>query len=161
MSGYDYLVCMISYMIRHIKIIFNQLLLLHVCLFLHQKSIIYQLKVCCPVSSFYNTGVNQPGLTFGGLTNTGTIAITPSSIYSPATLRPTPYSLPANNVCGVSNYTHTRVVGGSPARVGQYPWIAALGYRTNPNVGIQFSCAGSLISSRHVLTTAHCISNNL
>lgn len=46
---------------------------------------------------------------------------------------------------------------------GQYPWIAALGYRF-PNTtiyGLQFQCAGSLITLTHVLTTAHCISDYL
>lgn len=46
---------------------------------------------------------------------------------------------------------------------GQYPWIAALGYRF-PNTsiyGVQFHCAGSLITLTHVLTTAHCISDYL
>lgn len=105
-------------------------------------------QVCCSIASLSG---NQGGLTFGSLP--------PTAIG--ASQRPTVFSLPSNNVCGISNYTHTRVVGGAPARVGQYPWIAALGYRTTPNVGLQFSCAGSLITLKHVLTTAHCVSSNL
>lgn len=43
----------------------------------------------------------------------------------------------------------------------QYPWIAALAYRIEPDNQIRIMCAGSLISQRHVLTTAHCISQSL
>lgn len=89
------------------------------------------------------------------------------------------------NQCGLSNVTKSRVVGGDITQIGkrvqhlaqssnqfevislsfpgQYPWIAALGYRF-PNTsiyGIQFHCAGSLITLTHVLTTAHCISDYL
>lgn len=55
---------------------------------------------------------------------------------------------PGSSKCGITNYTHSRVVGGTITQIGQYPWIAALGYRF-PNVtltGIQFYCAGSLVS---------------
>lgn len=90
------------------------------------------------------------------------------------------------NQCGLSNVTKLRVVGGDITQIGmcsavhacvscssildamtsfsgQYPWIAALGYRF-PNTsyyGLQFHCAGSLITLTHVLTTAHCISDYL
>lgn len=75
--------------------------------------------------------------------------------------------------CGITNYTHSRVVGGAITQLGeltaticfdrnivsmltlilgQYPWIAALGYRF-PNAsqygGLQFYCGGSLVSFFH------------
>lgn len=70
-------------------------------------------------------------------------------------------TLLSSNQCGITNFTQTRVVGGGPARLGQYPWIAALGYRNPPSTGYQFNCAGSLITLRHVITSAHCVSSNL
>lgn len=63
------------------------------------------------------------------------------------------------NQCGISNYTHSRVVGGAITQIGQYPWIAALGYRF-PNISLnelQFHCAGSLVTRSHIITSAHCI----
>ncbi|KZC09758.1 Venom protease [Dufourea novaeangliae] len=59
--------------------------------------------------------------------------------------------------CGYSNASHTRVVGGIPAQLGAWPWITALGYRSNLHPETpSWLCGGSLISARHVLTAAHC-----
>jgi len=46
-----------------------------------------------------------------------------------------------------------RVVNGWPADEGEWPWIAAL-----LNNGRQF-CGGSLITSKHILTAAHCVAH--
>ncbi|XP_012276552.1 venom protease-like [Orussus abietinus] len=65
--------------------------------------------------------------------------------------------------CGISNNTnHGRVVGGDPAPLGAWPWIVALGYRSNKNLNQnedkpKWLCGGTLISSRHVLTAGHCV----
>lgn len=67
----------------------------------------------------------------------------PSKPASTSQSNPSPFS----KKCGITNYTHSRVVGGTITQVGQYPWIAALGYRF-PNItkgGLQFYCAGSLV----------------
>ena len=46
--------------------------------------------------------------------------------------------------------------------LGTYPWMAALGYRDEfDRNSLKFLCAGSLISSTYVLTSAHCVNSNL
>lgn len=62
--------------------------------------------------------------------------------------------------CGYSNVTHRRIVGGTPAKLGAFPWMALIGY-SNDLGETSFKCGGSLISKRHVLTAAHCLKSTL
>ena len=54
----------------------------------------------------------------------------------------------------------TRVVGGVVARLHSHPWIAALGYREEGGE-LEYKCGGSLVTSRHVITAAHCVNDQL
>lgn len=76
-----------------------------------------------------------------------------------------PTEVPASSArsCGRQHVSTglTRVVGGLPARNGEWPWIAALGYKTHPRSSFggkpQFKCGGTLISERHVVSAGHCV----
>lgn len=52
-------------------------------------------------------------------------------------------------------FTQRIVIGGKNARSGEFPHMAAIGYK-NLNNQINFKCGGSLISEQHVITAAHC-----
>lgn len=59
--------------------------------------------------------------------------------------------------CGISTNSY-RIMSGSEVMVGEYPWMSLLMFRSN--VGddkVYFGCGGSLITSKHVLTAAHCL----
>ena len=62
--------------------------------------------------------------------------------------------------CGFSNASHKRIVGGEPSKRGAWPWIALIGYVNNLGE-TSFKCGGTLISSRQVVTAAHCVNGNL
>lgn len=50
----------------------------------------------------------------------------------------------------------TRIIGGSEAPIGKYPWLALLGFTKEGSRKIQWKCGGALIGVRYVLTAAHC-----
>jgi len=65
--------------------------------------------------------------------------------------------LPDKTICGIERTTD-KIFGGELTELGEFPWMAALEYKskfTGKNAGI--NCGGSLINSKYVLTAAHCI----
>jgi len=75
----------------------------------------------------------------------------------PTTELPEVIELPNVDVCGKSNITiPLRIVGGVNSTLHAWPWIAALGFKDARTNETRYSCGGSLITKRHVLTAAHC-----
>uniref|UniRef100_A0A2C9GLQ9 CLIP domain-containing serine protease n=2 Tax=Anopheles arabiensis TaxID=7173 RepID=A0A2C9GLQ9_ANOAR len=61
---------------------------------------------------------------------------------------------PKKNECGVS--IGMRIYGGQNADIDEFPWLALLQYE-NRKGERKYSCGGSLINRRYVLTAAHCV----
>ncbi|KAK9878517.1 hypothetical protein WA026_022413 [Henosepilachna vigintioctopunctata] len=61
--------------------------------------------------------------------------------------------------CGLTN-SQDKITGGKIADLGQFPWMALLGFKHHSGESLQFLCGGSLITRRDVLTAAHCIVEN-
>ncbi|XP_078118987.1 transmembrane protease serine 3 [Sander vitreus] len=53
--------------------------------------------------------------------------------------------------CGSRPQYHTRIVGGNISKPGQFPWQVSLHFNS------EHLCGGSIITSRWVLTAAHCV----
>lgn len=60
--------------------------------------------------------------------------------------------LPRN--CGV--YVTNRIIQGTRTNVFEFPWMAIIRYKVEPDKELDNLCAGTLISARYVLTSAHC-----
>lgn len=94
------------------------------------------IKVCCP-----DTGTTErPAPTSSSTTTSST-----SIIELPLT-------------CGMSTAAD-KIFGGTDAALGGHPWMVALGYRDSRSFDGRLSilCGGSLVTSQHVITAAHCI----
>lgn len=56
--------------------------------------------------------------------------------------------------CGYVKTSTTRIAGGGIAKNGAWPWMSLLGFKNSTHT--IYYCGGSLITSKHVLTAAHC-----
>jgi hypothetical protein len=60
--------------------------------------------------------------------------------------------------CGLINHRlQARIVNGEDTKPNEYPWMVAIEVRSGRN-SWGFKCGGALITNRHVLTAAHCLS---
>ncbi|CAL4122433.1 unnamed protein product, partial [Meganyctiphanes norvegica] len=85
----------------------------------------------------------------------GGVPVTPVTTVAPATPTPTEPSVtstPGECSCGRVN-RGTRIVGGVPTEVNEYPWMVALAWYSSSTSAF---CGGSIIDEEYVLTAAHC-----
>ncbi|XP_046681442.1 venom protease-like [Homalodisca vitripennis] len=68
--------------------------------------------------------------------------------------------LPSRFVCGKSSHHRTkRRVDGKVSSRGEWPWMVIFGHSksADPKDGIHWFCAGTLITTRHIITAANCV----
>ncbi|XP_045481554.1 venom protease-like [Harmonia axyridis] len=113
--------------------------------------------VCCPTqrvrtpNPFLNPDPSPS-------TNNAIDPVTDNPYNPPITPSTTSGKLLRKPDCGFSNETNSRIVGGIPAKLGEFPWMVILGYRNSKNPSVpKWLCGASLISYRHVLTAGHCV----
>merc|ERR1740131_720375 len=63
------------------------------------------------------------------------------------------FAAPLAATCGIPSYSAGRVIGGTAARHGAWPWQILL--LVNGRAG----CGGSIIGPRHIVTASHCVVN--
>lgn len=59
--------------------------------------------------------------------------------------------------CGKTVAKESRIVGGSAATLGQFPWQAQVWTKKFENEPPEFTCGGTLVSDELIITAAHCI----
>ena len=69
-------------------------------------------------------------------------------------------TLAAIGLCLPVQAEQTRIINGKRAQISQYPWLASLFVASESDPESGGGCGGSLISSRWVLTAAHCFLNS-
>ncbi|CAG9568533.1 unnamed protein product [Danaus chrysippus] len=124
------------------------------------------IKVCCPPESSWEhlipRPVEVPSSPVYRRPKPEPTLIQPNTLMIPSfnssdrlidkSTRPEPDLEDYSSVCGIDSSSGNRITNGNVTAVDQYPWLALLEY----SYGF-LGCGGSLISSRYVLTAAHCL----
>lgn len=81
-----------------------------------------------------------------------------SIVFNP--IEPTVYNslLRDHGMCGTTSSINPLVVGGDATSKEDWPWLVAIFMKRTR--GLDFTCAGNLISDRLILTAAHCVKDN-
>jgi len=82
----------------------------------------------------------------------GSSSVTTSTTSAPCCTVTTPSTVTTKCTCGVKK-AGTRIVGGTPTTVNEYPWMAGIKVGGSST----YNCGGSLIASQWVITAAHCV----
>lgn len=62
--------------------------------------------------------------------------------------------------CGVPKQKFLlKLIAGEQAKAETWPWVVAIAYASNQ--GPHFNCSGNLISNRHILTSAQCVTEDM
>nr|ACO15307.1 Serine protease easter precursor [Caligus clemensi] len=64
--------------------------------------------------------------------------------------------LAPSDTCGLPS-APPRILGGEDASLGQFPWLANIGYKFRSKPEVLYRCGGVLIGPQYVLTAAHCV----
>jgi secreted trypsin-like serine protease len=87
----------------------------------------------------------------------------PPRLFLPGTLAALALLAPVSALAQSGGSVEPRIVGGSTASVATYPWQAAVVYSTaqspSKNAHQRQFCGGSLLTSRIVVTAAHCVAD--
>ncbi|OQR67393.1 proclotting enzyme-like [Tropilaelaps mercedesae] len=108
-----------------------------------------------PVNSFHFSTTTRPAYvpTLAPDTTQPSRATTRATADPSKEVRPRkPSFLPSK--CGVGHGI-SRIVGGTEALPGSYPWMAAI-YIRSGSTWLQ-ACGGALVTNKHVVTAAHCV----
>ncbi|CAH2095577.1 unnamed protein product [Euphydryas editha] len=116
-------------------------------------------KVCCPLASIPDKPPQTPP-PVTTLAPTSAPVTSSENASGKSLISDFITEFPAPPECGVSNASFSRVVGGIDAKLGDFPWMALLGYQGRRGSDTRWLCGGSLITSHHVMTAAHCIHNH-
>ncbi|XP_047509736.1 CLIP domain-containing serine protease HP8-like [Pieris napi] len=60
-------------------------------------------------------------------------------------------------MCGISSYAEDRIYGGKSAELHEFPWMALISTFIDSAGNKQFTCGGTIINSKYILTAAHCV----